>query len=67
MEVPSPCVKVCILGSDKVCIGCGRHIDEIADWGGAPPAVRLRIAAAARERLLLQQAQRPKQSANERK
>jgi len=51
MEVPSPCVKICVLGPDQVCVGCGRHIDEIAAWSGAAPAQRLRIVAAARERL----------------
>jgi predicted Fe-S protein YdhL (DUF1289 family) len=51
MDVPSPCIKVCVLGGDQVCLGCGRHIDEIAAWGSAAPALKLRIVAAARERL----------------
>jgi len=28
----SPCVKVCNLDSDFVCIGCGRSIEEILKW-----------------------------------
>jgi uncharacterized protein len=51
MDVPSPCINVCTLDDDEICVGCGRHIGEIAAWGGAAPAVRLRIVAAARERL----------------
>lgn len=27
----SPCVNVCQL-DDDVCIGCGRHIDDVASW-----------------------------------
>ena len=25
----TPCIGVCTLNEDKVCIGCNRHIDEI--------------------------------------
>ena len=28
-QVPSPCVRNCCLDENEVCIGCGRHIDEI--------------------------------------
>jgi len=28
----SPCVDVCELDSDFVCIGCGRNIDEVLKW-----------------------------------
>jgi predicted Fe-S protein YdhL (DUF1289 family) len=57
MEVPSPCINVCTLDRDHVCVGCGRHIDEIAAWGSAPPQLKLRIVAAARERLARMQPQ----------
>jgi predicted Fe-S protein YdhL (DUF1289 family) len=29
----SPCVGVCKLDARDVCVGCGRHIDEIAAAG----------------------------------
>jgi len=51
MDVPSPCINVCVLDADKVCVGCGRHIDEIVAWGGAAPADKQRIVIAARARL----------------
>jgi predicted Fe-S protein YdhL (DUF1289 family) len=51
MDVPSPCIRICTLDCDQVCVGCGRHLDEIANWSTAPSAVRLRILAAAQERL----------------
>ncbi len=28
----SPCVACCRLNSDKLCVGCYRHITEIVDW-----------------------------------
>ncbi len=28
----SPCVKICTLNLDKICIGCGRNVDEIQNW-----------------------------------
>ena len=31
--VKSPCVNVCALDADDVCIGCFRSMDEIAGWG----------------------------------
>jgi len=31
-SVDSPCVDVCELDSDFVCIGCGRTIEEILKW-----------------------------------
>jgi uncharacterized protein len=30
--VRSPCIKVCVLDADGMCVGCGRRIDEIAGW-----------------------------------
>jgi len=32
VEVLPPCVNVCELDSDFVCIGCGRTIDEVLKW-----------------------------------
>ncbi|MAD75419.1 MAG: DUF1289 domain-containing protein [Rheinheimera sp.] len=28
----SPCVACCRLNSEKLCVGCYRHITEIVDW-----------------------------------
>lgn len=30
--VKSPCVSVCALNDDGMCIGCWRSVDEIAAW-----------------------------------
>jgi hypothetical protein len=50
--VPSPCILVCVLdpGAD-ICTGCGRTLDEIAEWASAMPARQRRIVADAAARL----------------
>ncbi len=31
-RVPSPCVNVCALDENDLCIGCHRTSDEIMEW-----------------------------------
>lgn len=31
-SIPSPCIQVCQLDEDDLCLGCRRHVDEIRDW-----------------------------------
>lgn len=31
--VHSPCVSICVLDDDDICIGCGRTGHEISRWG----------------------------------
>lgn len=33
LPVSSPCVQICALGADDICIGCERSADEISRWG----------------------------------
>jgi hypothetical protein len=47
----SPCTGVCRLDRNDVCRGCGRTLDEIAEWGTAGEARQREIVAAARARL----------------
>lgn len=28
----SPCVLICTLDEDKVCLGCGRSLEQISGW-----------------------------------
>ena len=35
--VPSPCVSVCALDEDDVCVGCYRTGMEISQWGRLNP------------------------------
>jgi predicted Fe-S protein YdhL (DUF1289 family) len=53
--VASPCNDICRLDAQQVCVGCGRTLQEIADWGSASAERRRQIVAAAQ----LRQAHRP--------
>ncbi len=39
----SPCVRNCCLDADDVCLGCGRHLQEIIAWQQADRAERAAI------------------------
>jgi uncharacterized protein len=54
-DTGSPCIKVCVLDAANVCIGCGRHVEEIANWSRSTPEQRRSICEQAARR----QAQRP--------
>jgi predicted Fe-S protein YdhL (DUF1289 family) len=41
--VPSPCVNICRLDAQGLCIGCRRTLDEIAEWSRAREARRREI------------------------
>jgi predicted Fe-S protein YdhL (DUF1289 family) len=34
--VLSPCVRMCTLDDDDVCVGCGRTLDDIKGWIAMP-------------------------------
>lgn len=46
----SPCVRNCCLDDADVCIGCGRHLQEILRWSQADAAEREAIIARAAAR-----------------
>ncbi|HEX4871689.1 MAG TPA: DUF1289 domain-containing protein [Nevskiaceae bacterium] len=50
-EPASPCIGVCQLDAARVCLGCGRAIDEIAAWPLASPEQRENIRREAARRL----------------
>lgn len=53
----SPCVNVCVLDPvSGLCRGCGRTLDEIAQWTRLAPADRARITLEAPLRLPAQPA-----------
>lgn len=49
-EPQSPCIGVCTLNRSGTCVGCGRTLDEIAQWPAAGDGRRQAILQAARER-----------------
>jgi uncharacterized protein len=49
----TPCIKLCVIDPlAKLCIGCGRTIDEIARWGGLGEPERRAIMAELEGRLV---------------
>jgi predicted Fe-S protein YdhL (DUF1289 family) len=50
--ISSPCTKVCTIDApSRLCMGCGRSLEEIARWGGMSEAQRLDIMRALPERM----------------
>ncbi|PZQ43144.1 MAG: DUF1289 domain-containing protein [Ectopseudomonas oleovorans] len=47
----SPCRRQCCLDEHEQCLGCGRTLQEILDWGTADNARRRLICQAAEQRL----------------
>ena len=50
--VPSPCVDICRLDTQGLCVGCRRSIDEITEWPRASEARRREILRNAARRTL---------------
>ena len=45
-EVDSPCVNICVVHPEaRICTGCYRSLDEIAQWGRMSPEQRRAIMA----------------------
>jgi predicted Fe-S protein YdhL (DUF1289 family) len=57
-RVESPCIKVCQLDAQNVCVGCGRTLAEIAEWSRMGPEQQRSVCAAAAARLRLSSATR---------
>jgi uncharacterized protein len=48
--VPSPCINICRLDAQGLCVGCRRTLGEIAEWSAAGDARRLEILSALKTR-----------------
>ncbi|WP_152388909.1 DUF1289 domain-containing protein [Azotobacter salinestris] len=48
--VPSPCVQLCALDEDDVCLACQRTVDEIRRWRRLDNSERRQILALCAER-----------------
>lgn len=52
-EIPaSPCVSICLLDGEDICVGCYRSAQEITDWFAATPAEKREVLRRSREREL---------------
>lgn len=49
-EPPSPCVSICALDDQDICMGCYRSASEITDWFMASPAEKRDIMRRVEER-----------------
>lgn len=56
--IASPCVRICCLDDNDICLGCFRHIGEITGWGAAGDDQRRAILQNARQRRLTKQKSR---------
>ena len=50
MDISSPCISVCMLDDDDICMGCYRSAEEIADWFLADADQKREILGRCRER-----------------
>ena len=50
-EVKSPCVSLCVLSEEQVCLGCGRSRDEVTAWSRASVAEQREICRLAQARM----------------
>jgi predicted Fe-S protein YdhL (DUF1289 family) len=48
--VDSPCIKICELNGDGVCVGCGRTRAEIAGWISMAEAQKAQVVELAEKR-----------------
>lgn len=51
--VASPCISLCRLDEQKVCLGCFRHVEDIREWRSADDERRRQICAGAQARRAL--------------
>uniref|UniRef100_A0A486XJ74 DUF1289 domain-containing protein n=1 Tax=Rheinheimera sp. BAL341 TaxID=1708203 RepID=A0A486XJ74_9GAMM len=47
----SPCVRNCCLDQQDICLGCGRHVDEIIEWHNASLSRQAEILQLAQSRM----------------
>ncbi|UCJ19006.1 DUF1289 domain-containing protein [Pseudomonas sp. MM211] len=48
--VASPCVHVCALDEEDICIGCQRNVDEITRWSRMENTERRQVLQLCHER-----------------
>ena len=49
-NTPSPCVSICALDEDDICVGCYRSADEIRQWRNLSNKDKKQVLDIARER-----------------
>jgi uncharacterized protein len=41
--IVSPCIRMCCLDDQEVCLGCFRSLDEIRNWQASDNAIRAQV------------------------
>ena len=55
--ISSPCNRICVVDpASRICVGCGRSLDEIAGWIALSEAARAEIMAQLPARLAVRRA-----------
>lgn len=49
-RIESPCISICALDDNDICMGCYRSLDEITRWNQASDEEKKRILALSGER-----------------
>jgi len=47
-STPSPCVRLCTLNEQDICVGCGRTLDDIKAWSAMSEPEKAQCVARAR-------------------
>ncbi len=50
VEVRSPCISVCALNADEICMGCYRNAHEITEWSRFDKVQKLEVLAETKKR-----------------
>ena len=48
--IDTPCVNICVIEEDGLCVGCARTLDEIAGWGTMSAEQRRELMSMLRKR-----------------
>jgi uncharacterized protein len=51
VEPDSPCISICVLDDDDICMGCYRSAEEITDWFMASKEQKRECLRKAKERM----------------
>ena len=54
-NIPSPCISVCLLDNNDVCVGCYRTADEITEWMSCDDDAKMAILKKCAERCKAEQ------------
>ena len=46
-KISSPCIQVCVLNDDEICLGCFRNLEEISAWSQSDEYEKQKIIEAA--------------------